>query len=227
MWMYAIVLLLAFLGDGSTRQQMIGFDSASVGALPPGWTVQMTHRGAPPRWQVNRDDSAPSPPNVLAQLSTDRTAGRFPLAILEAASVKSGTLSVCFKPVSGVVDQAAGIVWRYQDSDNYYIARANAVENNVVLYKVEKGLRSSIAPKGLPSRSYGVNHAIPKRQWSTLRIDIQAFRFTVYLNGERLFEAEDKTFQSAGKVGLWTKADSVIYFDNFAISTSSGEKTKP
>jgi hypothetical protein len=163
---------------------------------------------------------------VLAQLSTDRTAGRFPLAILEAVSVKNGTLSVCFKPVSGVVDQAAGIVWRYQDPDNYYIARANAVENNIVLYKVEKGLRSSIAPKGLPSRSYGVNHLIAKRQWSTLRIEIQASRFTVYLNGERLFEAEDKTFHAAGKVGLWTKADSVIYFDNFTISTSSGEKTK-
>jgi hypothetical protein len=225
--MYAIVLLLAFLGSVSARTQMIRFDSSPVGALPQGWAVHMTHRGAPPRWQVNQDDSAPSRPNVLAQLSTDRTAGRFPLAIFDRMLLKDGALSVCFKPVSGVVDQAAGIVWRYQDPDNYYIARANALENNVVLYKVEKGLRSSIAPKGLPSRSYGVNHAIDKRQWSTLRIEIQASRFTVYLNGERLFEAEDKTFQSAGKVGLWTKADSVIYFDNFAISTSSGEKTKP
>jgi hypothetical protein len=225
--MYAIVLLLAFLGNGPPRTQTIGFDSSPVGALPQGWADHMTHRGAPPRWQVSRDDSAPSRPNVLAQLSSDRTAGRFPLAIFNGALLKDGTLSVCFKPVSGVVDQAAGIVWRYQDPDNYYIARANALENNVVLYKVEKGLRSSIAPKGLPSRSYGVKHVIAKRQWSTLRIEIQASRFTVYLNGERLFEAEDKTFQAAGKVGLWTKADSVIYFDNFTISTSSGEKTKP
>jgi hypothetical protein len=227
MWMYAIILLLALLRSVSARTEMIGFDSSPVGALPPGWTVQMTHKGASPRWQVNRDDSAPSRPNMLAQLSTDRTAGRFPLAILDGVSLLDGTLKVCFKPVSGVVDQAAGIVWRYQDPDNYYIARANALENNIVLYKVEKGLRSSIPPKGLPSRSYGVNHAIAKRQWSTLRIDIQASRFTVYLNGERLFDADDKTFQAAGKVGLWTKADSVIYFDNFTISTSSGEKTKP
>lgn len=206
---------------------MISFDASPVGSLPQGWAVQVTHRGAPPRWEVNRDDSAPSRPNVLAQLSTDRTAGRFPLAIFDGVSLKDGTLSVCFKPVSGVVDQAAGIVWRYQDPDNYYIARANALENNVVLYKVEKGVRSAIAPKGLPSRSYGVNHAIARRQWSTLRIDIQAPRFIVYLNSERLFEADDKTFQAAGKVGLWTKADSVVYFDNFTISTNSGEKTKP
>jgi hypothetical protein len=223
--MYVIVLLFALLGNASGPTQTIGFDDSRPDVLPQGWTVEMTHTGAPPRWEVSRDDSAPSGPNVLAQLSTDQTAGRFPLAILNRISLQDGTVSVCFKPVSGVVDQAAGIVWRYQDPNNYYIARANALENNVVLYKVEKGLRTSIAPKGLPSRSYGVNHLIAKRRWSTLRVDIRGSRFTVYLNDERLFDAEDRTFQAAGKVGLWTKADSVIYFDKFTISTSSGEKT--
>jgi hypothetical protein len=113
--MFGIVLLLAFLGNAFTRTQIMGFDDSPVGVLPRGWTVQMTHTGAPPRWQVSRDDSAPSHPNVLAQLSVDQTAGRFPLAILDGVALKDGSVSVCFKPVSGVVDQAAGIVWRYQN----------------------------------------------------------------------------------------------------------------
>jgi hypothetical protein len=223
--MFGIVLLLAFLGNAFTRTQIMGFDESPVGVLPRGWTVQMTHTGAPPRLEVSRDDSAPSHPNVLAQLSVDQTAGRFPLAILGGPSLKDGSVGVCFKPVSGVVNQAAGIVWRYQNPNSYYIARTNALENNVVFYKVENGLRTSIAPKGLPSRSYGVKHSIAKRKWSTLRIDMQGTRFTVFLDGERLFEAEDATFQTAGKVGRWTKADSVTYFDNFTVSANSGEKT--
>lgn len=224
--MFGIVLLLALLGTESTRTQIIGFDDSPVGIVPRGWTVQMTHTGGPPRWEVSREDSAPSHPNMLAQLSVDKTAGRFPLAILDGVSLKDGSVSVCFKPVSGVVDQAAGIVWRYQNPNNYYIARANALENNVVFYKVENGLRTSIAPNSLPSRSYGVSHPIAKRTWSTLRIDIQGTQFTVFLDGEKLFEAEDATFQIAGKVGLWTKADSITYFDNFTISTKSREKRK-
>ncbi len=222
-WMYAIVLLFAYFGNASAPARMIGFDDSPLGTFPRGWTVQMTHTGASPDWQICRDDSAPSSPNVLAQLSADRTAGRFPLAILEDVSLENGRLSVGFKPVSGVIDQAAGIVWRYRDPENYYIARANALENNVVLYKVQNGVRTSIPPKGLPSRSYGVNHVIAKQKWSTLRVDIQDARFTVYLDNERLFEVEDQTFPAPGKVGLWTKADSVIYFDNFSISTSSGD----
>jgi hypothetical protein len=143
--------------------ESIRFDNCVPGKLPAGWAVAMTHDGAPPRWEIVRDDSAPRPPYVLAQVSEDKTAGRFPLAIWESASIRDGEISVAFKTLDGIVDQAAGIVWRYQDPNNYYIVRANALENNVVLYKVEKGVRLSIAPKGLPSRSYGVKHVIPSR----------------------------------------------------------------
>jgi hypothetical protein len=155
---------------------------------------------------------------VLAQLSRDSTAGRFPLAIWDATSIRDGEISVAFKTVDGTVDQAAGIVWRYQDPNNYYIVRANALENNVVLYKVENGVRLSIAPKGLPSRSYGVKHEIPRRQWSTLKIAFHDSSFVVSLNGARLFETEDRTFTKAGKTGLWTKADSVTYFDEVSLT---------
>jgi hypothetical protein len=208
------VLLLCFLAPA----EIIRLDNSVPGKLPPGWTVAMTHEGAAPRWEIVRDESAPTPPYVLAQLSRDSTAGRFPLAILDRIVLRDGEVSVAFKTVDGAVDQAAGIVWRYQDPNNYYIVRANALENNVVLYKVENGVRLSIAPKGLPSRSYGVKHEIPRRQWNTLKVAFQNSSFVVSLNGERLFETEDRTFSKPGKTGLWTKADSVTYFDEFTVN---------
>jgi len=209
---------VAFLLHCLASAEVIRFDNCAPGKLPLGWTVAMTHDGAAPRWEIVRDQSAPSPPYVLAQLSADRTAGRFPLIIWDRIAVRDGEASVAFKAVDGTVDQAAGIVWRFQDPNNYYIVRANALENNVVLYKVENGVRLSIAPKGLPSRSYGVKHEIPRRKWNTLKIAFKESSFTVFLNEERLFETEDRTFTKAGKTGLWTKADSVTYFDEFTVT---------
>src|SRR5215469_11551653 len=131
-----------------TPAEVVRFDAA-LGTLPPGWTVAMTHAGGEPRWQIARDASAAGHSTVLAQTSQDKTAGRFPLAIWNGASLRNGEVSVSFKTVSGIVDQAAGIVWRYQDPSNYYIVRANALENNIVLYKVENDVRLSIAPNRL------------------------------------------------------------------------------
>jgi hypothetical protein len=195
--------------------EVIRFDQGAEGGLPSGWTATMTHTGGSPKWEIVRDDSAPHPPLVLAQVSRDATAGRFPLAIWERTSLRNGEVSVAFKPVDGSIDRAAGVVWRYRDPNNYYIARANALENNVVVYKVENGTRLSIAPKGLPSRAYGVKHEVPSGRWSTLRVVFKDNLFTVFLNGERLFDTEDQTFSEAGKVGLWTKADSLTYFADF------------
>jgi hypothetical protein len=216
--MRVLLLLITVLSTSAAQPKVIGFDKAIPGRLPVDWTVAMTHAGVPPRWEIVRDESAPSPPYALAQLSRDTTAGRFPLAIWNRAWLQDGEVSIAFKAVAGSIDQAAGIVWRYQDPNNYYIVRANALENNVVLYKVEKGVRTSIAPKGLPSRSYGVKHVIPAGRWNDLKITFAGRTFTVFLNKERLFEAEDTTFAKAGKIGLWTKADSVTYFDDFTIA---------
>jgi hypothetical protein len=206
----------------TAKAATIRFDETMLGKIPAGWTIAMTHVGAAPRWEVIRDETAPHPPYVLAQISRDMTAGRFPLAIWNGATLQDGSVSVLFKAVEGTVDRAAGIVWRYQDPNNYYIVRANALENNVVLYKVENGMRASIAPKGLPSRAYGVKHQIPSGRWDKLQISFVSNRFTAFFNGERLFEAEDATFPSAGKIGLWTKADSVTYFDELMISRQTG-----
>jgi hypothetical protein len=216
--MRVLLLLLTVLPISAVQSELIGFDQATPGKLPADWVVAMTHAGAPPRWEIVRDESAPSPPNVLAQLSRDRTAGRFPLAIWDQALFQNGELSVAFKTVDGAIDQAAGIVWRYQNANNYYIVRANALENNVVFYKVENGVRTSIAPKGLPSRSYGVKHLIPSGRWNTLKVTFNGAKIAVFLNQENLFEAEDTTFQKPGKIGLWTKADSVTYFDDFTVA---------
>jgi hypothetical protein len=201
--------------------EIVNFDRATVGAIPAGWTIAMTHRGGAPRWEVLEDSSAPSKPNVLAQTSNDRTAGRFPLAIWDGASPIDGTLTVKFKAVSGTVDQGAGLVWRYRDPNNYYIVRANALEDNIVLYKVQNGERVALAPKGAVSNTYGVKHRVPKQTWSTLSVSFHGNLFTVSFNDEKLFDVEDSTFTGPGKTGLWTKADSVIYFDDFTVVENS------
>lgn len=197
---------------------VIGFDDERTGSLPSGWKTAITQKGALPRWEILEDPSAPTKPNVLAQLSSEPGLAQFPLAVYEKASYRNGDLSVRFKTISGKVDQAAGLVWRFRDENNYYIVRANALEDNVVLYKVSEGKRTSLAPKGTPSGSYGVDHEVPGGRWSTLRVVFEGPLFTVFFEGEKLFEVEDTTFTEAGRVGIWTKADSVTHFDDFQIT---------
>jgi hypothetical protein len=128
-------------------------------------------------------------------------------------------LSVRFKPISGQIDQAGGLVWRYQNQDNYYIVRGNALEDNVVLYKVEGGKRTDLPLKG-EGRTYGKKTDVPAGQWSTLRVVANGRLFEVYFNGAKLYEVEDDTFSAPGKVGLWTKADSVTQFDDLTVITN-------
>jgi hypothetical protein len=212
-----VAVIILMLAEFTLLAKLDRFDRGTPGGLPPGWTSAMTHAGGRPQWAILRDPTAPSPPFVLAQLSKDATAGRFPLAIWNGDLIQNGEVGVFFKAVKGSVDQAAGLIWRYKDSNNYYIARANALENNVVFYKVENGTRLSIAPKGLPSRAYGVRHDVPRGRWNTLRVVFHQQLCSVFLNGDHMFDAEDQTFLQAGKTGLWTKADSVTYFDGFEV----------
>jgi hypothetical protein len=192
----------------------LNFRRDKPGTVPKDWVVAMTHQGGPPKWEIVADPTAPSPPHVFAQTSEDNTSGRFPLAIYQKVNFTDGSVSVRFKPVKGERDQAAGIVWRYRDPDNYYIVRANALEGNVVLYKVEGGKRLSLEPKGTPSKTYGVKHKVPKQTWSTLKVEFSGSRFEVFFDGSKIMEVVDATFTGAGRIGLWTKADSVTYFDD-------------
>jgi len=197
----------------------IGFDAMKINEAPAAWTTAMTHTGGAPKWIVLKDATAPSQPNVLAQISDDATSSRYPLALYSGAKFTDGAIRVKFKTISGKVDQAAGLVWRYSDPDNYYIVRANALENNVVLYKVASGKRIPLEPEGAPSKTYGVNHVVPSATWCELSVKFRGKRFEVSFNGEKLFDVEDSTFRESGSVGLWTKADSITHFDDFFVKS--------
>ncbi len=193
------------------------FDADAAGKMPAKFHAGLTGKGTAALWEVKADSSAPSPPNVLAQTSTDKTSYRFPLAIADEGSFRDLDLSVRFKPISGQVDQAAGLVWRLKDANNYYIVRANALEGNVVLYKVENGKRTDLPLKG-EGRTYGKKASVPSAQWNELRVVASSNLFEVFLNGQKLYEVEDNTFTEAGKIGVWTKADSVTYFDDLRVT---------
>jgi 3-keto-disaccharide hydrolase len=210
----AFVLGATFVVYGATRK--MDFSEDAVGQPPKAFEFGHTAKaGAPGKWIVQSEGSN----KYLAQVDADNTRSRFPVAVVSDINAADVDLSVRFKPVSGRVDQAAGLVWRFQNEDNYYIVRANALENNVVLYKVEKGKRTDLPLKG-EGRTYGKKAQVPSGQWSTLRVVAAGPRFDVYLNGGKLYEVEDTTFRQAGKVGVWTKADSVTQFDDLTIVTN-------
>ena len=168
----------------------------------------MTGKGEP-KWTVEAEPTAPSKPNVLKQ------SGRatFPLAIKRDTTIRDGFVEVKFKAVAGSEDRAAGIIWRAKDADNYYVVRANALEDNVVLYKTINGVRRSLEIMGRKG-GYGVSARVSSGQWHVLRCDFTGSRFKVTYDGQQLFEVEDTTIAQAGMIGLWTKADSVTLFDD-------------
>jgi hypothetical protein len=197
------------------QPQKTTFDQDTVGQPPKGFLFGHTAKvGSPGKWIVQQDNSG----KFLAQVDPDRTRSRFPVAVLAEVGALDLDLSVRFRPISGRVDQAAGLVWRYQDEDNYYLVRANALEGNVVLYKVQNGRRTDLPVKG-EGRTYGKSAKVPSGQWSTLRVTATGARFEVLLNDAKLYEVEDTTFAKAGKVGVWTKADSVTQFDDLTVAT--------
>ena len=200
-------------------ERAIAFDTDAAGAPPAGFTAALTGKGRAGVWRVERVDGAPSGPQALVQADADRTNYRFPVLVYDGLEARDVDVSVRFQPVSGRVDQAAGLVWRYRDPNNYYVVRANALEDNVVLYKVENGRRGDLQVKGASGDTYGVSaDVVPQQGWGTLRIRAQGQLFEVYLGERKLFEVEDATFAGPGKVGLWTKADSVTRFDDFRIA---------
>ena len=184
----------------AAHAETVNFDIVGTGSPPTGWTCSKTGPGNP-KWTVVTDDSAPSKANVLKQSGE----AAYPIALKDDTSLKDGFVEVKFKPVSGEEDQAGGVIWRAKDTDNYYIARANALEGNVRIYHFVNGKRTQFK---------GVNLPVAANQWHTLRVNFTGSRFAVIFNGKELFVAEDDTLKDAGKVGVWTKADSVTLFDD-------------
>jgi hypothetical protein len=185
------------------------FDTDREETRPGNFSFARTGAGRSGQWIVRAASDAPSAPNVLAQVDTDTTEYRFPVAVANEPLLRDVRLSVRCKPVSGKVDEACGLVLRYRDQDNYYVTRANALENNVRLYRVVKGDRRQFADwKG----------TVSKGNWHSLRVDAKGDHFEVYWDDKKVIDAYDATFPDAGKVGVWTKADSVSYFDDLTAS---------
>lgn len=200
------LVLSTFLAGGFAMNGfadgLIDFDQHAVGAPPEGWICGVTGKGAP-RWTVERDAGAPGAHNVLKQSGQ----GAFPWCVLKRSSLADGYVQVRFKPLSGREDQAGGVVWRWKDGNHYYVARANALENNVSLYYTEGGMRKTIKYVDAP---------VAGNAWHTLRVEFSGRRIKVVLDGVACIELDDGHIEGAGSVGVWTKADSVTLFDDFA-----------
>jgi len=169
--------------------------------------IGKTGLGAESDWSIVGDEEAPSPPNVLAQTASEEVSFHFPYVIVASDRLSNVDVTVQFKAISGGIDQAAGIIFRFVDSDNYYVLRANALEDNLVLFKFVDGERPFIASASVP---------IPKDEWRSLRVSVVGECIQGYIDDTILIEIEDSTFKE-GLVGLWTKADSVTDFDNLVI----------
>ena len=198
---FAVTLVTAFLSTGIFAASD-NFDNLKRGAPPSDWTCGVTGPGAPV-WSIEADASAPSKPNVLKQSGR----GMYPWCVKKGVSVANGYAEVKFKAIDGREDQAGGLVWRWKDSDTYYVARANALENNVSLYFTEMGSRTTLKYVDAP---------VARRQWHTLRVEYSGERIAVILDGKRYLEIQDRHIAGPGSVGVWTKSDSVTAFDDFA-----------
>src|SRR5713101_6022890 len=197
---YTLMICAGFV-SGTALAETINFDDAKAGGPPAGWTATQTGSGTA-KWAVEKDESAPSKPNVLKQSGQ----ATFPVCIKNDTSLKDGFVEVKFKPVAGKEDQAGGVIWRAQDANNYYIARANALEDNVTIYHTINGKRVAFK---------NINTKVTSGVWHTLRVDFKGNTFTVTFDGNKVINATDDSFANVGKVGVWTKADSVTLFDDF------------
>lgn len=208
----AVIGLAALAGCSRThiRNDRFDFEGSPVGKPPPFFAAGVTGDGGASSWIVQDDATAPAGPKVLVQTSADATSYRFPVCTFDSLQAKDLEVSVQFKAISGKVDQAAGVIARFKDKDNYYVVRANALEDNVRLYKVEAAKRSQFA---------GADVKVTPGEWHSLKLSVRGGHFVVWFDGRKLFEADDATFKEPGRVGLWTKADSVTEFDDLRIES--------
>jgi hypothetical protein len=207
----ALFLMVGWLAAGCCGQakrgetfepRLIIFDSTQTGTLPPGFSTALTGGGGPVSWVVREDTAEPNHRKALIQESTDDTSYRFPLCIYDNFMGRDAAVEVSFKAIAGKVDQAGGIVLRYSP-ENYYIARANALEDNIDLFKTVNGKRSKIEEASVK---------VTADKWHLLRFEAKGSELTVVFDGKVVIDTQDTTFSKPGKIGLWTKADSVSEF---------------
>jgi hypothetical protein len=194
-------LATCMLASEASMGEAFRFDNDKTGSLPAGWQAGVTGQGKP-KWTVEADATAPSPPNVLKQSGS----GTFTWCVKTDSVFADGAVEVRFKPISGRQDQAGGVVWRWKDGDNYYVARANALENNVSLYYTEHGRRQTLKYVDAP---------VAGNAWHTLRAEFAGTRIRIVFDGKPYIDLDDNHISGPGAVGMWTKADSVTAFDDF------------
>ena len=201
-------LLLACLlaaGSCSAVAETISFDAFPVGGVPAGWQTGTSGRKDKSVWTIEADATAPSAPNVLRQSG----ASAYPWCVKTGTSFTNGMVEVKFKPVSGERAQAGGIMFRFKDATNYYVARANANENNVNLYWFDAQGRHEIKAVSTP---------VSLGQWHMLRVDYEGKHIRVAMDGKTLIEVDDEHVPGPGAVGLWTRFDSNTMFDDFTFT---------
>jgi hypothetical protein len=207
--MMPVVIATALLVGADEKKMSLRFNKEDAGRVPAGWKAEKTGKGEGSVWQVVQDETAPSKTGyVLAQVA-ESPGAVFNLCVAEDTSFKDGEVNVSFKAVRGKKDQGGGIVWRFRDHDNYYIARMNPLEDNYRVYKVVNGKRIQLGTKeGL---------SVKPGEWHKLRITMVGDHIQCFLDGKKVLDAQDTTFPAAGKVGLWSKADAQTYFDGLTI----------
>ena len=206
-WITSLMVFTLLAADDKARS--FRFAKDEVGKLPAGWTAAKTGTGEGSVWKVVADSTAPSKTGYALAQTAESPNKVFNLCIVNDSSYKDLEMSVAFKALKGKNDQGGGLVWRYQDNDNYYIARMNPLEDNYRLYKVVAGKRIQLAAKE--------DLKIPVGEWHTLQIKMAGEQIECSLDGKKLLEAKDGTFAKAGKIGLWTKSDARTEFDNLTV----------
>lgn len=199
---------LALATVNGRQPKTFNFDSDPVGKVPAGFTSYATGGGPAGKWVVTEMSDAPSSKYVVVQTDADSTDTRFPVLIADSGDYPDLDISVKGKATAGKIDQGIGLVFRFRDPKSYYVVRANALENNVRLYKMVNGKRLQFA---------GANTKVSSGQWHTLRVVAKGDHISCWFDGKQLIDSHDKTY-GTGKVGLWTKADSVIAFDDLTVA---------
>src|SRR5712671_5783690 len=199
-WACPCLMEMSAMADNIMR-----FETEEIGATPKGWTATLTGKGDP-KWAIEQDPTAPSKSKVVKQ------SGRatYPLLLKNDTNIKDGFIEVKFKAIAGSEDRAGGLAWRAKDANNYYVVRANALEDNVTIYHTINGRRTE---------KKRTNMKVMPNEWHSLRVEFQGNHFTVMFDGKKAIDWDDDTFKDAGKVGVWTKSDSVTVFDDVSYGT--------
>jgi len=194
--------------EPATPAQEWSFDQEQPGVLPSQFSIGRLFDGRlAGDWQLLASDRAKSPPNVLAQLMAKGAEHAYKVVLIKEAIVADLNLQVSFLPIQGQADMGGGLIWRATDDRNYYLTRANPLEQNIRVYRVVKGVRHLL---------HNFDQTIDVRQWHTLRVTHRGCQINIFYDDKQVFDLCDKTFHE-GTIGLWTKSDAVTYFDDLQL----------